>query len=156
VLPVLIVGATASVLAQTPVGPTFDVVSIKRHIPGPGAATVFSGTQNQRPDGGFTMTNTRIVILIARAYPEAIVLPTDIVGLPGWATSESYDVSATSTLKQATASDRTAIMRAVLADRFKLVAHVEPREQVVRSKSIEDSDTSTTSRVSAGPGWADA
>jgi uncharacterized protein (TIGR03435 family) len=125
------VAAGTVAVAQSASGPTFDVVSIKRHIPSPGAATVFSGTQNQRPDGGFTIANTRIVILIARAYPEAVVLLTDIVGLPGWATSESYDVSATSTLKEATASDRAAMMRAMLADRFKLVAHVEPREHDV-------------------------
>jgi uncharacterized protein (TIGR03435 family) len=124
-----------AVLAQAPAqappsGPTFDVVSIKRHIPGPGPV-VFSNAQNQRPDGGFTMTNTRITFLIARAYADAVVLPTDIAGLPGWATSEGYDVSTTSTLTQASADDRTAMLRAMLADRFKLVAHVEPREHQV-------------------------
>ncbi len=41
------------------------------------------------------------MILIARAYPGA-VMPTDMVGLPGWAMSERYDVSGTSTLTQAT------------------------------------------------------
>ena len=124
-----IVAASAGVFAQTPSGPTFDVVSIKRHIPGPGPLA-FSSTQNQRPDGGITMTNIRIMNLIARAYPEA-VLPTDIAGLPGWAMSDGYDVSATSTLTQASAEDRTAMMRAMLADRFKLAAHVEPREHQV-------------------------
>jgi uncharacterized protein (TIGR03435 family) len=128
-LAVAITGSTV-LLAQSQSSPTFDVVSIKRHIPGPGPLA-FRSTQNQRPDGGFTMTNTRITILIARAYPDAAVLPTDIVGMPGWATSDGYDVSATSTLTQASAEDRTAMLRAMLADRFKLVAHVEPREHQV-------------------------
>jgi uncharacterized protein (TIGR03435 family) len=126
----LIVAASAGVLAQTPSGPTFDVVSITRHIPEPGPLG-FNSTQNQRPDGGFTMTNIRIMNLIARAYAGVVFLPIDIVGMPGWATSDGYDVSATSTLTQASADDRAAMMRAMLVDRFKLVAHVEPREHPV-------------------------
>ena len=122
----MIVAATAGVFAQA--GPTFDVVSIKRHIQQPGPLG-FNSTQNQRPDGGFTMTNVRIAMLIYRAYPEASSF--EAVGLPGWVTSDGYDVSATSTLTQATAEDRVAMLRAMLADRFKLVAHVERREHPV-------------------------
>jgi uncharacterized protein (TIGR03435 family) len=84
---------------------------------------VFGGNQ-QRPDGGFTLTNSIVPALISRAYSYSF-----IEGLPAWATTERYDVSATSTLTQATADDRAAMMRAMLADRFKLVAHFEPREQ---------------------------
>jgi uncharacterized protein (TIGR03435 family) len=124
----LIVATTAGVFAQAGAGPTFEVVSIKRNIPQPG---VFNASQNQRPDGGFTMVNGRIMNLIARAYPNVVFLPTDVVGLPGWATSDGYDISATSTLKEATADDRAAMMRAMLAERFKLAAHVEPREHPV-------------------------
>ena len=126
----VIAGATVGVLAQVPPsGPTFDVVSIKRHIPGPGPI-VFGATQN-RPDGGITMTNVLVRTLIARAYPSAVTIGVDMVGLPGWATSGGYDVSATSTLTEATADDRAMMMRAMLVERFKLVAHVEPREHPV-------------------------
>jgi uncharacterized protein (TIGR03435 family) len=121
-----IIAATVSVFTQA--GPTFDVVSIKRHIQEPGPLG-FTSTQNQRPDGGLTMTNIRIAMLIYRAYPDASSV--EAVGLPGWTTSEAYDVSATSTLTQATPDDRVAMLRAMLADRFKLVAHVEPRDHQV-------------------------
>jgi uncharacterized protein (TIGR03435 family) len=124
-----IVAAGTVAFAQSVSGPTFDVVSIKRHIPEPGTQ-VFNAT-NQRPDGGITITNTRIMTLIVRAYPGVVMLPTDIVGMPGWAMNDGYDVSATSTLTQASADDRAAMMRAMLVDRFKLVAHVEPREHPV-------------------------
>src|SRR4026207_576986 len=94
---IVMLAATVSVFTQSPAspsGPTFDVVSIKRHIPEPGPLG-FRSTQNERPDGGITMTNIRIMNLIVRAYPGVVVLPIDIEGLPGWATSEGYNVSAT-------------------------------------------------------------
>jgi uncharacterized protein (TIGR03435 family) len=117
--------AAASIFAQVPPsGPAFDNVSIKRHIPGPGSRG-FNTTQNQRPDGGFTMTNVPAMFLIARAY--AGFQPADFVGLPEWARNERYDVSATSPLTQASADDRAAMMRALLADRFQLIAHIEKR-----------------------------
>lgn len=52
-----------------------------------------------------------------------------MIGLPEWARTEYYDVAATASLSHATPEDRAALPRAMLADRFKLVAHVEDREQ---------------------------
>jgi uncharacterized protein (TIGR03435 family) len=75
------------------------------------------------------MTNIPVTTLIARAYSPAI--PIEMIGLPGWARTERYDVSATSTLARATPGDRIAMLRSMLADRFKLVVHVENREQPV-------------------------
>ncbi|HKE83697.1 MAG TPA: TIGR03435 family protein [Vicinamibacterales bacterium] len=108
--------------------PTFEVVSIKRNAANV-AGRFENPTQIQRPDGGFTMTFVPIMTLIARAYPPHI--PIDMVGLPDWARLEYYDVSATSTLAKATPDDRIAMLRAMLADRFKLTVHVEKREQQV-------------------------
>jgi uncharacterized protein (TIGR03435 family) len=125
---VVIGGITFAFAQSPPSGPTFDVVSIRRHIQQSGPQA-FNSTQNQRPDGGFTMTNVRIVTLIYRAYPEAA--NAEPVGLPMWATSDAYDVSATSTLTRATPEDRVAMLRTMLADRLKLVARIEPREQPV-------------------------
>ena len=73
------------------------------------------------------MTNVPLTTLIARAYRG--LRPADMVGLPEWARNERYDVSATSTLRQATADDRVAMMRAMLENRFKLAMHFEKREQ---------------------------
>jgi len=59
-----------------------------------------------------------------------------MVGLPDWAMREYYDVSATSTLAKATAEDRIAMLRAMLADRVKLAAHFEKREQPVYDPAV--------------------
>jgi uncharacterized protein (TIGR03435 family) len=79
----------------------------------------------QRPDGGFSLTALPASHLIIRAY--ALTFADDVVGLPEWAKTELYDVSATSSLARATSKDRLAMWRAMLADRFGLVAHLEKR-----------------------------
>ena len=106
-------------MAQSPpvaARPTFDVVSIKPNIGG----TSF-GSQD-RPDGGVTITNASVSSLLSRAYR------LDVAGLPDWAAKERFDVIATASRKGATREDRDAMLRAMLADRFKLLAHVEDRE----------------------------
>ena len=120
VLPLLWVALTSRAFTQppaSPTGPTFDVVSIKLNTIG----NVPTGPPVERPDGGLRMTSVPVSVLIARAYPPAI--PLEMVGLPDWAKTERYDVIATSTLSSATRDDRIAMLRAMLADRFKLVAH---------------------------------
>ena len=118
---VMAVAASGIVFAQ---GPTFDVVSIKRNMAGVGpgnlAPPIF------RPDGSLVLKNVTVNVLIARAYPG-----TDIVGLPDWVRTERYDIATTSTLSTATAEDRIAMLRAMLADRFQLKTHIEQREQQV-------------------------
>src|SRR5258705_7811378 len=121
-------GLTSHVFTQTaapptPAGPTFDVVSIKRNT----TKALTSALPVERPDGGFRMTNIPVTTFITRAYPPAI--PAEIIGLPEWARTERYDVSATSTLARATLDDRIAMLRPMLTDRFKLAVHVENREQ---------------------------
>ena len=123
----------AGIAAQAPSqpeSPTFDVVSVKRHVTPAGAGPLeqFNSTVRQRPDGGLTMLNAPAGTFVARAYS---VAPVDMVGLPGWAMSERYDLEATASLVNPTAEQRAAMLRAVLVDRFKLVAHLENREQPV-------------------------
>ena len=111
--------------AQAPAaGPTFDVVSVKPNAmqPGPGFAGM---NMNQRPDGGLTMTRVPVMLLLTLAYQ----MPTaDMVGLPDWASREFYDVTATASQSNPTIEDRQAMVRAMLADRFRLLAHRERRE----------------------------
>ena len=126
--PLLLAALTSRVFTQTsapptPAGPTFDVVSIKRNT----ANALPFALPVERPDGGFRLTNIPVTTLIARAYLPAI--PVEIIGLPEWARTERYDVSATSTIARATLDDRIAMLRAMLADRFKLAVHVENRER---------------------------
>jgi uncharacterized protein (TIGR03435 family) len=130
----------AHVSAQAPqAGPVFDVVSIKPTPPRQGTAGLNS-SWNQRPDGSLTATNVAIGTLIARAYPPNI--PRDLVGLPAWAVDRNarWDVSTTSPLTSATQEQWLAMLRAMLADRFKLIVHVEKREQPAYDLLLARSD----------------
>jgi uncharacterized protein (TIGR03435 family) len=84
------------------------------------------------------MTRVPVGLLISRAYQPAIIA--EIVGMPSWAMSDYYDVSATSSLTKATPEDRVAMLRAMLADRFTLVAHFEKREQPVYDLMLARAD----------------
>ena len=131
----LVVITRAGVFAQSPsspVGPSFDVVSVKRNT-----SNTLGSNVNERADGGFTMTNIPVGTLIARAYQAA---PVDMVNLPGWAMSDRYDVSTTSSLSAPTPEQRAIMLKAMLADRFKFAAHVENREQPAYDLLLARSD----------------
>lgn len=132
-----VVFASAAVFAQTPFpGLRFEVVSIKRNT----SNALASNGSSERPDGGFTLLNVPMMTLVARAQFPAIA-PVDMVGLPDWARSERYDVSVTSPLsRRATPEERAAMVRAMLADRVKLVTHVEKRELPVYDLVLARSD----------------
>jgi len=119
-----VVSAEVFTQTATPAEPRFDVVSVKRNLThGPSQRWL------DRPDGGFTATNMPVSLLISRAYRP--VVPAEMIGLPAWVRTESYDVTTTSSLSRATPEDRTAMLRAMLADRFKLVVHFEKRDRDV-------------------------
>jgi hypothetical protein len=81
----------------------------------------------------------------------ALTLADDVVGLPDWAENEMYDVSATSSLARATTEDRLAMWRAMLADRFGLVAHLEKRTRPARrSTESTSSNRRRSGRISIG------
>ena len=108
--------------------PTFDVVSIRRSADqGP------MGTQS-RPDG-VVMTRVLVNSLLQQAFPSAPYR----IGLPEWAQTERYDVTAKSR-PGVSADERAAMVRALLADRFRLLAHVEDREQPVYELAVARSD----------------
>ena len=121
----LVVGLTAGAFAEAArQSPTFEVVSIKRNL----TNALGSNGSSERPDGGFTLLNVPMMTLVGRAQFPAIP-PIDMVGLPEWSQSERYDVAATSPLSRpATPQERAAMIRAMLADRVKLMTHVEKRQ----------------------------
>jgi uncharacterized protein (TIGR03435 family) len=122
----MVLAAFSSVDTKQPSAPEprFDVVSIKRN-----ASDSRNSDWVDRPDGGFRATNIQVRLLVARAYPPST--PAELVGMPAWTRNERYDVIATSSLSRATPDDRAAMLRAMLAQRFKLIAHVANREQPV-------------------------
>lgn len=114
------VAAVATPAAQSP---TFDVVSIRQNTSG----TLPNSPVEDRPDGGFRMSNQPVLYLIGRAFPAFL----NREGAPDWVTRDRYDVVATAALTNPSREDRSAMFRAMLADRFKLTTHVESREMPV-------------------------
>jgi uncharacterized protein (TIGR03435 family) len=151
------ISAGANVFSQSP---TFEVVSIRRNIPQAAGGVPVGSDIERRPDGGIAFINIPVATIIAYAYPASG--PRETVNLPEWARRERYDVRATSTLKSATVADRSAMLRAMLADRFKLVVHFEPREQpafdlvVARAGSLGSGLTQTNAQCAAGGAAANA
>ena len=125
----LLIAATVGVVTEqrstapaTASRQAFTVVSVRRNMTNDVGSNIMD-----RADGGFTMLNVPVSALISRAYPPAV--PLDMVGLPRWATTDRYDVSTTSSIASPTAEQRRDMLRTLLADRFKLVAHTDRREQ---------------------------
>src|SRR5687767_10664889 len=124
----LLTGAVA--LSALPLQPTaqpraasFELTSVKRNISGDER----SSTSNAQPNGGWRATNVRLRAVIARAYE---VREFQIEGAPEWVNSDRFDIVGRGP-EGTPASQRFAMLRAMLADRFKLVTHVATREQPV-------------------------
>ena len=108
--------------AQTP-RVEFDVVSIKRSSPdarGGGIRTL--------PDGTTIVTNHPIRSMIFTAAPVSRTPVREVTGLPEWAESENYDITAKPPAGS-TPQQRSEMWRTLFAERMKLVAHVEERER---------------------------
>jgi uncharacterized protein (TIGR03435 family) len=117
-LMLLAIGASA-VFAQTATRPQFEVASIKPS---------FSDTiMNVRPLPGRLTADATLQVLMQYTYG---VAPFQVVGGPGWLTSDRYQIDATA---NATASrDRMFLMlQSLLEDRFQLKTHRDIKEQPV-------------------------
>jgi len=117
---VLMVCLASMLWAQTPSTPdpanvAFEVASVKTNKTGSGSAG-FGGS-----GGRWTMTNMPLAGIILTAYPS----PTnELVGAPAWVESERFDVDARASFSPTREQEQT-MLRRLLADRFKLVAHYE-------------------------------
>jgi bla regulator protein blaR1 len=145
----LCVGAGV-VFAQAPAAPkaaapakpmTFDVISIRLDQ---SDVRQQSGSPPYGPTAdGYRMTHMPLLLPIIAAYiPQsgaATFPPSKVKGMPEWATQEFYDIDAKVADEdlvewQKPASQKTmlpAMMQALLADRCKIVAHREIKDQPV-------------------------
>ena len=109
---------------------TFDVVSIKRNLewnqPGSGLAGPQAG-------GRFIGRGVTLRRLIGDAYEM------DVVGGPEWIGSDRFDINAV-VQDDVGPHDIRRMLRPLLADRFKLVVHTEPREQSVYAMTLARDD----------------
>jgi uncharacterized protein (TIGR03435 family) len=118
---------------QTPASnaeaPTFEVASIKANKSGDGRS--FLGNP---PGGRFSATNMPLRALIAFAYGTPQPLPNfRIIGGPSWIDSDRFDINAKASIElqpgpTGPSPQLPLMLRALLAERFKLVVHNEARE----------------------------
>lgn len=123
ILPVFIIKATeCGILPQALPQMRFDVASIKPR------QLVVAGDNNPEgidvsPGGRLTMTNIRLISCLKWAYG---VQDSQIAG-PDWLGTERYDIVALAS-GSATEENLKLMLRALLADRFKLALHHATKE----------------------------
>jgi len=161
----VLAAAAVSLAAQAPpaspaVGTpaSFEVASVKVN-----RSSQAGGLEDYIPAAGqVRIVNQTLRQVIRAAYGFEI---NRILGGPGWIDTDRFDIQA----RAAAAVPRDALMsmmRTLLADRFKLVAHVEPRQQPIwalvpstlgggtgtRLRVAAPACTDGCGRISAGPG----
>jgi uncharacterized protein (TIGR03435 family) len=123
--------AAVPVLSQTPVAkePAFEVATIKRTSPDERARYMRMQAAHQFLAKGYTLK-----FLVSAAYN---LPPRAISGGPDWIDFERYDIlAATPGEGRPTLDEQMAMLRNLLAERFKLAFHTEPKELPVYVLSV--------------------
>jgi uncharacterized protein (TIGR03435 family) len=102
---------------------SFELTSVKQNVSGSDR----SSTRGGLPNGSWSGTNVRLKAVIARAFE---VREFQITGGPDWVDFDRFDIVGRGSDGTA-ARLRFPMLRALLTDRFKLVTHIEMREQPV-------------------------
>jgi len=114
-------------VAQAAPRPAFEVASIKRNTTVEPAFTL-----GFAPGGRFRAAGMDVRTLITIAYQQGTRLfPSQVIGLPGWAASDSWDINAKVSddmVKVMSVSLRAQLLQSLLEDRFKLKIHREARD----------------------------
>ena len=110
---------------------SFEVASIK-----PNTNRISNALPPSVGNGSYSASNVALKSVIANAYEVRIF---QVDGGPDWLTSERFDIVARG--REGTPDrQRPVMLRALLAERFKLVAHFEDREQMVYALVTQRSD----------------
>src|SRR5262245_10977125 len=117
--------------AQPPAGPVFEVASVKRNLANPTGARIF--IQTDRFDAIGVPLRGLIALAYGEAGPPPKIRPNDqIAGGPDWMNSELFDVVAKAgsdvPAGPAGVGPKLLMLRSLLEQRFKLLAHHENRE----------------------------
>src|ERR1051325_10149792 len=119
--------ALVLLVAQATQKPAFEVATIKRNI-----SLSEGGSIGIQPGGRFRAVNADVRFMIATMYRSpggARLFPSQIVGLPDWASTEKYDITAKVSDQFAGQSaaeqfrQMAPMVQALLEDRFKLKLH---------------------------------
>jgi len=131
VLKVVFLGLLSSTLfAQPPADPSFEVTSVKSNRTEAPATTIFPlgpGDAYAANGGRFRATNQPLIAYLRFAYRLG---QRDLLDLPRWVYDERFDIDARAN-GEPTKDQMRALMRSLLKDRFKLVAHTEQRTQPI-------------------------
>ena len=127
---VVFCSAVASLAAQQPAAPRFEVASIRQNVSGAGSSSLnFNGET-------FTTTNFPLVGLIQWAHE---ISAPQLVGGPDWVRSDRFDIVA----KMAADAKRDQIalmLRTLLEDRFTLRVRHEKREMAIFELALANTD----------------
>jgi uncharacterized protein (TIGR03435 family) len=128
---VLIIAAwTALMLSLS--AQTFEVASVKPNKSGDQRVML-----QLPPTGRFTATNIPLRLLLRQAFD---VQDFQIVGGPNWLNTDRFDIIAKAPDGTVTPEQMRPMLRALLADRFKLVTHNETREMPIYSLVLARQD----------------
>jgi uncharacterized protein (TIGR03435 family) len=136
-----LVGVCAAVvlaLAATPraQNASFEVASIKPSNPNPTGP--LGATPYVLPAlGRLTAQNVTLRILVMAAYQKQ---PFQIVGGPPWINADKYDINAKAVDGTLTTDQMLALLKTLLADRFKLKLHTETRDVPIYALVLARSD----------------
>jgi uncharacterized protein (TIGR03435 family) len=130
---ILYAGTTAQTPASAQALPQFEVASIKPNKSDDGRVMIAA-----QPGGRFTATNVPLKLLIRNAYQ---LQDFQIFGGPDWISTERFDIVAKAETgdlgdpfraeKQGEPSRGQLMLRALLAERFKLTVHDDNREMPI-------------------------
>lgn len=122
------VAGVVAAQAQSPARREFEVASIRKN--NSGRPKVYVDPFVFSPGGRFTATNVTLTDMIGLAYRTRRI---QMQGGPDWINSERFDVVAKADDKEGEVegAERTAMVQALLEDRFKLVLHREMKETTV-------------------------
>lgn len=116
------VAVCAAVIAAAQDTGSFDVASIKQNRSGAAGASLDISR------GQLRATNAPLQTVIRQAFE---VMDSQIVDAPGWVASDRYDIIARAPSGVVTAEAMRPLIRALLAERFRLATHTETREMPV-------------------------
>ena len=121
--------------------PAFEVASVKPNKSGDQRVMI-----QMPPTGRYTATNIALRMLLRQAYD---VQDFQIVGGPNWLASDRFDIVAKPPDGMTGPEQIRPMLRALLADRFKLVAHNETREMPIYSLVVARADGKLGPKLSA-------
>jgi len=134
--------------------PSFDVVSVKQNMSG--AATYKLAFTSD----GLAIENVSLLHIIRAAYGMFNSLDDKFIGIPGWASTENFDIQAkvadadVAVFQKLNFDKRQLMVQALLADRFKLQAHHETRDLPIYELVTAKSGPTLQLSKSADPGGA--